>query len=109
MANNYLIPLVNIPQSFLISLAGKSYLMTCKWNDAPEAGWVADFADGITNEPIVANLPLVTGTDILDGLEYLGFQGSLFVLTDGNQFAVPTLSNLGNESNLYFQTDVANG
>lgn len=105
----FYIPVVNIPQTFLISLAGKSYLMTCKWNDAPEAGWVVDFADGITNEPIVSNLPLITGTDILDGLGYLGFNGFLYIITDGDKFAVPTLANLGNESNLYFQTDVVNG
>lgn len=67
------------------------------------------FADAITGLQIIDGIPLITGADLLSGLEYLGFQGSLFVLTDGNQFSVPTLENLGIESNLYFTTDVPNG
>lgn len=99
------IPLVNVPQSFQIALAGINYLMTCKYNDAADAGWVLDFADVDTNEPILANVPLIAGADCLEGLKYLGFGGSLFVLTDGNENAVPTLENLGVESNLYFVTE----
>lgn len=106
---NFLIPLTNIPQSFAIALGGKEYLMTCKWNESPDAGWVLDFADALTGAAIVANIPLITGADCLEGLEYLGFNGSLIVFTDGNDFAVPTLENLGVESNLYFQTDLADG
>lgn len=105
----YTVPLTNVPQTFQISLAGKDYILTCRWNDAVDAGWVLDFADALTNEPIAANIPLITGIDILSGLEYLGFQGQLYVLTDGDDLAIPTLTNLGTESNLYFQTDVSNG
>jgi hypothetical protein len=102
---NFLIPLVNTPQKFNITLAGKDYTMICKWNNSDEGGWVADFIDAITTENVVSNVPLITGADCLAGLEYLGFNGKLFVLTDGNQFAVPTLTNLGVESNLYFQIE----
>lgn len=106
----FVLPLQNIPQTFLISLAGKNYLTTCRWNDAADAGWVLDFVDSDSNLPIVSNIPLITGADLLSGLEYLGFQGQLFVFTDGDDFAVPTLLNLGVESNVYFQTEVvANG
>lgn len=103
------IPLSNVPQKFQISLAGKEYLMACKWNDSPDAGWVLDFDDSLTNLPIAYNVPLITGADVLAGLEYLGFNGSLFVFTDGDDFAVPTLLNLGVESNLYFQTELTDG
>lgn len=103
----FVIPLKNVPQTFEIALAGKSYSMTCRYNDAPDAGWVLDFADALTSLPIAANIPLVTGADILSGLEYLGFNGQLIVYTDGDETAVPTLDNLGVESNLYFVTDVA--
>ncbi len=106
MITTFVLPLENIPQQFALSMAGKSYLVTCKWNDAPEGGWVLDFVDAITNEPIVANVPLIAGADCLAGLEYLKFNGKLFVFTDGDETAVPTLLNLGVESNLYFQTDV---
>lgn len=105
----FIIPLTNIPQKFEISLAGKNYQMTCKWNDALDAGWVLDFADSDSGEAIVANIPLVTGIDLLEGLEYLGFDGLLIVYTDGNELATPTLLNLGVESNLYFKTDVVSG
>lgn len=105
--NTFILPLTNIPQTFQISLAGKLYQMTCRWNDAPDGGWTADFADAETNTPIVANIPFITGADLLAGLGYLGFQGELIVFTDGDEFAVPTLTNLGVESNVYFQTDVA--
>ncbi len=105
----FILPLENVPQVFQIALAGKEYSMTCKWNDALEGGWVLDFADAITGLAIVANIPLITGADLLAGLEYLGFQGSLIVFTDGDDTAVPTLDNLGVESNVYFETDVVDG
>ncbi len=101
----FLIPVTNTPQKFDIALGGNEYVMTCRWNDAPDAGWVVDFDDANTNESIVANIPLITGANLLEGLEYLAFNGELVVFTDGDQFAVPTLLNLGVESNLYFQTD----
>lgn len=103
----FTIPLKNIPQVFAISLAGKDYTMTCRWNSSEDAGWVMDFSDAITGAAIVNGLPLITGADCLEGLSYLGFQGKLIVYTDGNESAVPTLENLGVESNLYFGTDVA--
>lgn len=101
------LPLQNIPQTFEITLGAINYILACKWNDADEAGWVLDFADAVTNLPIVANVPLITGADVLENLDYLGFTGSLFVFTDGNDLAVPTLLNLGVESNLYFVTQDA--
>ncbi len=91
------IPVLNEPQSFQIALAGREYTCTS------EGGWILDFADAETDEVIVTNIPLVTGVDLLDGLEYLGFGGKLYVRTDGNDFAVPTLENLGVESFLYFE------
>lgn len=102
----FLLPLQNIPQKFNIVLAGVPYTLTCKWNDSQDSGWVIDIADGLTSLPIVANIPLITGANLLEGLDYLGINGKLIVFTDGNDFAVPTLENLGVESNLYFLTGV---
>ncbi len=103
---NYLIPLVNVPQVFQIALAGVTYTMTVKWNEQGQF-WCADIADA--NEvPIVSCMPFITGADLLDGLKYLGFGGSFYILTDGaSPFDVPTLENLGIDSNLYFQTVTA--
>ncbi len=102
----FILPMEADPQVFTITLAGVNYILTCKWNDAADAGWVIDLADEETNTPIVANVPLITGADCLSGLEYLGINGSLFVYTDGDQNAVPNYNNLGVESNLYFVTGV---
>lgn len=106
--NNYLVPLVNIPQVFDITLAGVEYNVTSKWNPAPDAGWVLDIFDS-NNVPLACNIPLITGADCLSGLEYLGISGKLFVLTTGaSPFDVPTFEGLGINSNLYFQTSNPN-
>jgi hypothetical protein len=103
---NFLIPLTNEPQSFQITLGTVDYILTCKWNFADDAGWEIDFQDAVTGDYIASSIPLITGADLLAGLEYLGFQGSLYVYTDGDATAVPTYDDLGVESNLYFQTVV---
>lgn len=106
--NWFKIPLTPvILQVFQIALAGSNYLMTVKWNDADEGGWIFDLVDADTNESIVAGSPLITGANCLSGLGYLGIDGFFVVFTDGNPDAVPTFENLGTESNLYFLTDVA--
>lgn len=104
----YTVPVVNVPQTFVISLAGVSYNMTCKWNSSPDGGWVLDLADS-NNNLIACNIPLITGADCLKGLEYLGIDGKLYVYTSTNLDAVPTLNNLGIDSLLLFYTDVAGG
>lgn len=105
----FLIPLSNVPQIFDIALAGVNYTMTSRWNDADEAGWIIDLVNADTGLPVASNIPLITGADCLSGLEYLGIEGEFIVLTDGDAFAVPTLDNLGVESNLYFLTNVVDG
>jgi hypothetical protein len=105
----FLIPLSNVPQVFQIVLAGITYIMTSKWNPAPDAGWVVDIADE-DGTALAQNIPLITGADCLEGLQYLGIQGNLYVKTSGaNPLNVPTLDNLGVDSNLYFVTSVPNG
>lgn len=106
--NNYLIPLTPVAQNFQISLAGVVYTLTVKWNDIGQF-WIMDIAD-ITNVRIVSCLPFITGDDLLDGFEYLEFGGAFFILTNGNDpFNIPTYTNLGTDSNLYFQTSVTSG
>lgn len=104
----FIVPLENTPQTFDVNLAGVNYTITCKWNDAPEGGWALDFVDTQTNLPIVSYVPIITGANLLVGLEYLGINGQLRAATDGNLDIPPTLDNLGVESFLYFQTDEDN-
>lgn len=109
MSQTFIIPVSNTPTQFEITLGTNDYILTCKFNDADDAGWVLDFDDALTGDSILHGVPLVTGVDLLDGLAYLGFQGSLIVNTNGDTFAVPTIDNLGVQSFLYFVTSVASG
>jgi len=102
--NTFKIPLLNVPQDFTITLSNRELRMVSKWNDEGQI-WVIDIYDGVTEESIVANIPMITGADLLEQYEYLGLNGRLVVFTDGDELAVPTLENLGVESNLYFQNE----
>lgn len=106
METTYLIPLLNIAQTFNVNLAGTNYNLTVKWDDIGQT-WIMDLADD-NNNMLAAGLALITGADILDGLEYLGVDGQLYVYTNGDASAVPTQDNLGDECNLYFVTAAAN-
>lgn len=102
--NAYEIPLSAQAQSFSISLAGVTYNLMLMWRQVDGfGGWVLDIADQ-SKTPILQGIPLVTGCDLLGQYGYLGFGGGLWVLTDGNSTAVPTYSNLGASSHLYFYT-----
>ncbi len=104
--NAFRIPLMNIPQKFAIDLNGRSFVMECKYNPE-EVSWNISLFDGDTAETIFTNMPLVTGVDLLKQYAHLGIDGSFIVYTDGNQFTVPTETNLGAESNLYYLVEQA--
>jgi hypothetical protein len=101
MTTWYLIPLTSTPQTFGINLNGLDYILTVKWNYMPDAGWEFDLQDSSSNY-LLAGAPLITGNDCLAGLGYLGIGGQFIVTTEGNFTQVPTFTNLGDQSNLYF-------
>jgi len=104
MANKlFKLPLTNIPQKFSINLAGRALILTVKYNNSGIC-WEMQITDETTNEAITGFFPLVTGTDLLAQLAYLGINGSLYAYTDGDELAVPTQENLGTECNVYFVT-----
>ncbi len=96
------IPLTAESQTFGIPLAGTTYRLTVVWRD-PAPGWVLDIADA-SGAPLVQGIPLVTGADLLEQYRYAGFGCALYVQTDSNPDAVPTISNLGDASHLYLVT-----
>lgn len=100
----YEVPLTPEAQTFSIQLGLKTYQIYLWWNDADEGGWTIDIADSQSN-PIISGIPLVTGVDLLAQYGYLDFGGTLVVLTDDSPDAVPTFTNLGNQSHLYFTTN----
>lgn len=99
------IPLTNVPQQFEIELAGRSLLMESKWN-GQQSAWELSISDSVTAEPLIVGLPLVTGVDLLKQFAHTGIPGRLVCYTDGDQFAPPTLKNLGQEAALYYLVDV---
>jgi hypothetical protein len=96
------IPLTNIPQTFSIPINGINYNLTSKWNE--KQGWILDIAD-VDNNPLIGNIPLTTGRDILEPHTNLGFGGSLYVVNTGST-DVPGYDNLGTDANLYFVTSI---
>ena len=99
------LPLTNIPEKFSISLGGINYILVSRWNDADEGGWILEFYDQ-DELPILMNVPLVTGANLLDQYEYLGIPGLLYVITEGDDYAVPTIDNLGTASQVYYEVAV---
>lgn len=100
----YEIPLTPQPQSFNIVLAGITYGMVLKWNNDPACNdWVLDIYDS-SGDLIIGGIPLVTGVNLLEQYDYLNFGGALEVQTDHDTYAIPTFTNLGIDSHLYFIT-----
>lgn len=99
------LPLNNSPQRFAIELSGIQLIMETKWNGESPA-WEINIFDGLTQEPLITSMPLVSGADLLEQFEHKGIPGRLIVLTEGDELAPPTLDNLGVESELYYLVDV---
>lgn len=99
----FLIPLANGPQTLSISLAGTLYNLRLYWN-VPAQLWLLDIASA-SGTALLSGIPLVTGVDLLDQYQYLGFGGSLYAQTDNAALTPPTFDNLGVTGNLYFVTN----
>lgn len=94
------IPLVSLPQRLSVSMGGKTYSMKVVWNDKINC-WVMDLSDANGGD-ILTGVPFVTGADLFEQFEYLGFGGQLVIQTDHNADAVPTFFNLGSTGHAYF-------
>lgn len=100
MSTPYEIPLQAAPQSLQIALAGITYTLQVRY-DYTFGAWILDIEDA-TGSPLLMGIPLVTGCDLLEQYAYMEFGGALYVQTDGDVDALPTPSNLGSNSHLYF-------
>jgi hypothetical protein len=96
----YEIPLQPVPQSLSVSLSGVVYRLTARWNSFAGT-WVLDIADQ-NGTALAGGIPLLTGQDLLAQLEYLGIPGDLVVQTDQSPYTLPTATNLGIHSHLYY-------
>jgi hypothetical protein len=104
--SGFKLPFVNSNQKFNISLDGKSLSVTCVWNQEIPA-WVISIQDANTGDDIITGVSLVTGVNLFEQFYYTGVTGFLIVYTNGNPTEIPTFESLGNESNVYYLTELA--
>lgn len=96
------VPLSPQPQTFSIPILGTTYQFTVKWNTFGN-NWLLDIGDSNGN-PIATGIPLVTGSNLLEQLDYLGLGFGLYCATDADLLAVPTFANLGVAGHLFVST-----
>ena len=97
----YRIPFTSVAQRFTIALAGREFVVTCRWNGEMIA-WEIDLDDAATGASIFASLALVTGVDLFSQYKHLALGGKLVAYTDGDPTSPPTETNLGAEGGVYF-------
>jgi hypothetical protein len=84
-----------------VSLGGVFYIFKTYWN-VPMGCWILDIYDDV-ELPMVRGIPLVTGGDLVEQFEYLGFGGMLLIWsTEGPWHALPSFTSLGENTNVYF-------
>lgn len=105
MARYFEVPLsVGRPQRLNVRLGQVEYQLTLRYLNVEQGGWLLDIADAIGN-PMVLGIPLVTGANLLEQYEHLGFGGRLWVQTLSDPDAVPTFENLGDDGVLWWVTE----
>lgn len=68
--------------------------------------WILDIYDSIET-PLARGIALVTGTDLLGQLQYMGFGGMLLIWSsDGPWNNVPSFDSLGTNGNLYYIPEI---
>lgn len=102
MAEWLKIPLIGGSQEFDTELNGVQVTIAVLWRDGDGAGWFMD-VDGVDGKPYAHGVPLIVGSNLLAGLEYLGL-GELRVRLSGNESRPLTYDDLGqNVTALYWR------
>jgi hypothetical protein len=100
----YEIPLAAAPQQLQINLVGIDYIFTIYWC-WPAQCWMFDLQIASTLAYLLQGQPLVTGSNLLAQYAYLNIGVALVVQTDNAPMTMPTFTNLGQQSHLYFVTE----
>lgn len=93
------IPFATAPSSFAIDIVDATYRLTVTWCNAANC-WTLAIADA-QGAPILSSIPVVTGRDLLEQYEYLGFGFGLFAETDDDPEVPPNFTTLGKTGHLY--------
>ncbi|MDE8556127.1 phage baseplate plug family protein [Pantoea vagans] len=88
-------------QQFSFAVKGNSYSFRILWRDTC---WLLDISDN-TGAILIAGLPLVTGTDLMEQFTHMGLGFSLLVVCDVPGQDYPTETDLGTRSHLYIITE----
>ena len=94
------IPTQPKPQRFSILLGDRNVQLSLRWRDSPEAGWTLDINE-LNGDGIIRGIPLVTGVNLLAQYQHI-ITGTLFVMSDVDAWATPTLDGLGSTGHLYY-------
>lgn len=98
---SYELPVIAQAQQFYVRLSGVDYFLTLRWNTAASV-WMLSIADD-ARMPLVSNIPLITGRDLLNAHRAAtGIPGALVADTDYSAGTPPTEDNLGITGHLYY-------
>lgn len=93
------LPLNPYPETFTITIKNVVYNGRTQWN-VPLETWVLSLAD--TNDvPVLTNIPLIPGVDLLEQFEHLNIGVAMSALVDYDPSAVPDYYELGTQGKLY--------
>lgn len=96
------IPLSADNQTFTVSIAGVTYNMRILWRGT---FWGLDLQDS-SGTPLIAGIPLVAGTNLLEQFQHMQLDFALVVECDNPQQEYPTQYDLGATSHLYLITEI---
>lgn len=96
------IPLNPFPETFSVAINNVDFNAVTRWNNVQQC-WVASVLDS-NSVPILQNIPLIPGVDLLSQFAYLDLGIKLSALVDYDSAAVPKYSELGTTANVYVET-----
>lgn len=96
------IPLNPFPETFSITINNVEYTGMTRWN-AVQGCWMVSLAN-TNNVPILQNIPVIPGVNLLDQFDYLNLGVKMAALLDYDPATVPPFESLGTTGNVYVET-----
>jgi hypothetical protein len=101
MMNIFTVPLASAqPQIFSVVLGGIRYTITLRWNDVMNV-WILDIGDK-SGKSLANGIAVVSGVDLVNQLNYLGFSGALIAQSSTDANDDPTYKGLGATDRLFY-------
>jgi hypothetical protein len=88
------------PQRLAVPLGNTRYTITLRWN-RPLGVWIIDIADQAGN-PLANGIAAVSGADLVNQLNYLGFDGALLAQSGADLSAPPSYDGLGVTDGIFY-------